>query len=291
MLNTLKNADFDLLVPAYALNLVMLGLMAYRWQILYRISAKAKRPSFGLVLSASFIGVFFNNFLPSTIGGDTYRTMHMSRVFPEEGLAKSLSIIFIDRIIGLLGMALSGLGALFFRSGQMLLPTSYSVAMVFVFISISVCLVLSISSNFQAIILYILSKCFGSKGLTIQGKLKRFFGHLNVYESRKGLLGVALFISILLRLIWFYGCYIVALSLQLQIPLIAFFIAIPLIELIRMIPITFQGIGVRESLFILFFDYYGVSSSDAVLLAIVIYFLLNINGVLGGFLYLFRKSN
>jgi len=54
-----------------------------------------------------------------------------------------------------------------------------------------------------------------------------------------------------------------------------------------MIPLTFQGIGVREGLFVLFFGYYGVSSSDAVLMAVIIYALLNINGLVGGLLYLF----
>ncbi|MBW1635400.1 MAG: flippase-like domain-containing protein [Deltaproteobacteria bacterium] len=287
--HTLKNADLVLLVPAYALNLLMLGLMAYRWQVLYRISAESERPGYGQVVSASFIGVFFNNFLPSTIGGDTYRTLLMSRSFPKDGLVKSLSVVYIDRLVGFLGMALVGLGALFFIGDEEVLPTRYMVAVVFIFLFISISLVLSISSRFQVVVLTFLSKLFRNRGDSILKKLERLFSYLSMYTLRRDLLGTALLLSVLLRLIWFFGCYIVSLSLQLEIPLNAFFIMLPLIELIRMIPLTFQGIGVREGLFVLFFGYYGVCPSDAILLAVIIYLLLNINGLVGGVLYLYSK--
>jgi uncharacterized protein (TIRG00374 family) len=231
--------------------------------------------------------VFFNNFLPSTIGGDVYRTFFMSRTFPGEGLGKSLSVVYIDRLVGLQGMALVGLGALFFTAGENVLPTRFMVAAVVIFVTISASLVMSVSRTVQGIILTLLSRLLTNRGSDYREKLERFFTHLSLYNSRRDLLGTALLFSILLRFIWFYGCYVVALSLHLDVPLIAFFISVPIIELIRMIPLTFQGIGVREGLFVLFFGYYGVSSSDAVLMAVIIYALLNINGLAGGLLYLF----
>ena len=51
-------------------------------------------------------------------------------------------------------------------------------------------------------------------------------------------------------------------------------------------PLTVQGIGVREGLFVLFFGAVGVTSSKATLLAALIYTLLSLNGLVGGAIYL-----
>jgi uncharacterized membrane protein YbhN (UPF0104 family) len=89
-----------------------------------------------------------------------------------------------------------------------------------------------------------------------------------------------------LRFFWFVAGYYVGVSLSLDVPLIMFIIFLPIIEIIRMIPLTIQGIGVREGLFILFFGTVGVTNSDAVLLATLIYLMATVVGVVGGVIYL-----
>ena len=65
------------LLLAYGLNVIMVTLLAFRWWILYDVDEQ--RPAYRYLLKVSFVGVFFNNLLPGTFGGDIYRTLHMAR--------------------------------------------------------------------------------------------------------------------------------------------------------------------------------------------------------------------
>lgn len=291
LIDAIQDVDLRLLAAAYAFNVVMIGLMAYRWQLLYQIHDEAQRPSYRQILSVSFMGVFFNNFLPSTIGGDAYRTVYMSRARPHDGISGSLSIVYVDRVMGLLGMALVGLVALVLSVGQVELPSAVVFWIGLLFAGLTLGLILSLNPRFHNPILRLLSSVLGQRGQQWQIKVRRLFEQLVAFSSRRSLLMKALSLSVILRVIWIVGCYLVGLSLNIDVPFVAFLVAIPLIELIRMIPITVQGIGIREGLFVLFFAYYGVSTPDATLLAVLVYLLLNLNGIVGGFLFIANQRD
>jgi hypothetical protein len=264
--------------------------MAYRWKLFYGIFEKSQQPGFFKILSVSFVGVFFNNFLPSTIGGDAYRTFHMSLMFPEGGMSRALSIVYIDRVVGLLGMGLLGLVSLILGMGEIALPSNITGGIVLLFAGLIIGLVFSITPRFHTFVLSLLAVVLGGRGKEFQRKVALLFTRLAAYCDRFSLLMTALSLSVFLRIVWIYGCYVVALSLGVDVPFSAFLVVVPLIELLRMLPVTFQGIGVREGLFIFFFGYYGVSPSDATLLAIIIYLLLNVNGIVGGILFFCKQK-
>lgn len=288
LIEAIQDVDLRLLAAAYALNVVMIGIMAYRWQLLYD---EVERPGYRQILSVSFMGVFFNNFLPSTIGGDAYRTMYMSRTRPQDGVSGSLSIVYVDRVTGLLGMALVGLVALLLSVGRIELPSGVVYWIGLLFTGLTLGLLLSLNPRFHSQILNLLSSVLGQRGQRWHIKLGHLFEQLAAYSNRRGLLMKALTLSVILRVIWIVGCYLIGLSLNLAVPFMAFLVAVPLIELIRMVPITLQGIGIREGLFVLFFAYYGVSTPDATLLAILVYLLLNLNGIVGGFLFMASRRD
>ena len=87
-----------------ALALVPFGCFASvrRWQSLIR--AQGGDAALPFLVRSLLVGVFFNNFLPSTIGGDAIRALDTARA--GVGRAKAVAIVFVDRFVGLLALML-----------------------------------------------------------------------------------------------------------------------------------------------------------------------------------------
>lgn len=284
IVEALQSMQMGYLFLAYSLNVGVVALMAYRWWLLYTIVDA--HPTYFYLLKVSFVGVFFNNVLPSTIGGDVYRALHMAR--PKDGraqLSRSFATVFLDRLIGLLGLLLIGVLA-FFMQDTVAIPGG---ARLWIPVTLGLFVLaayLSMRRGFYDLVarlFFWLPPRFRSRIVSVIYKIR---DHITLYADHKGLLLRALGVSIAQRAIWLWGCYLVGLSLDLRVSPLAFFAALPVIEVIRLMPLTVQGIGVREGLFVLFFGAAGVTSSKATLLAALIYTLLSLNGLVGGAIYL-----
>src|SRR3954451_11530365 len=96
------------LVMALVLYLAMVLSSAVRWGVLLR--AQHVQLPFGFLTQSFLVATFFNNFLPSNIGGDVIRIADTAPLAGSKTLAAT--VVLIDRGIGLLGLALvSALGA------------------------------------------------------------------------------------------------------------------------------------------------------------------------------------
>ena len=90
------------LVAALALYLAMVLISAWRWGLL--LKAQGLDFSFGRLMSSFLVATFFNNFLPSNIGGDVIRIADTAPAAGSKTLATT--VVLIDRGIGLLGLVL-----------------------------------------------------------------------------------------------------------------------------------------------------------------------------------------
>lgn len=104
--------------------------------------------------------------------------------------------------------------------------------------------------------------------------------------------GAPLFFSFLITLIYQMGCVVtvdilLASSLGLRVPWPSFIFAAAAIRLLRLIPVTVSGIGIREGLYPFFLFYYGVSPEKGVALGILGTALIVILGLSGGLLEIF----
>lgn len=97
-----RSADLRFVLLALVLQLLDTLVSVRRWRLLIR--ARGGEAPFAGLARAYFVGIFFNNLLPSTIGGDTVRVVHTAR--SGVGRARALGIIFADRFLGLLALLL-----------------------------------------------------------------------------------------------------------------------------------------------------------------------------------------
>ncbi|NQT37216.1 MAG: flippase-like domain-containing protein, partial [Planctomycetes bacterium] len=97
---------------------------------------------------------------------------------------------------------------------------------------------------------------------------------------------LAFLISVVYQTVGIVCTYLVGLSLGLNVPLGYYFVSVPIIWLLTMLPIAINGIGVREGGFVLFFTAAGASTADALLLSFLTFAQLLLIGLFGGVLYL-----
>jgi hypothetical protein len=97
LLTTLTTANYGYLLLALALYILAVITNALKWHILLR--AQGIPVPLTAVTSYTFVGFFFNNFLPANIGGDVMRGFELAR-YTERSAEAAVSVI-IDRIIGL----------------------------------------------------------------------------------------------------------------------------------------------------------------------------------------------
>ncbi|MCK4271039.1 flippase-like domain-containing protein, partial [bacterium] len=101
ILLVVRSANVVGLLVALFVYTATIVLISWRWRLLL-VSQQAGVP-FGRLLSLYFIGFFFNNFLPSSIGGDIYRAMGAGQ---ENGRkAVSAASVLVERLLGMLGVS------------------------------------------------------------------------------------------------------------------------------------------------------------------------------------------
>src|SRR6185503_10889429 len=106
-----RKASLGWLAFAQLLYLAMLLASALRWGVLLR--AQHVRLPFSFLTQSFLVATFFNNFLPSNIGGDVIRVADTARAAGSKTLATT--VVLIDRGLGVLGLALMagfGLGTI-----------------------------------------------------------------------------------------------------------------------------------------------------------------------------------
>lgn len=271
----------DLLVLGYVLNLVMVALNTWRWQVLVRpLSAIVSLPR---LASYYFVCMFFNNFMPTSIGGDVVRVLDLSRHTGDRSSA--MASILVERLFGLYVLLPLCLGAFAILRPELPEQRWFLVAeagMAAVFVFGTVALRRRTLRRLEPLLRPVapVLERFDAKR-----KAGRLYDYLDAYKGRKTALVVALVLSLVSRSVWIYSCWVLALSVGIDLRPVHFFLIMPLVEVGRMIPLSLSGIGIREGVMLVLLRLFGVADTPAILLAFLIYGIFVFNGLIGGIVY------
>ena len=97
-------------------------------------------------------------------------------------------------------------------------------------------------------------------------------------------------LSVLIRIVWGLGCYVVAWAMGLPIGLLTLFAFISLVDLVRLMPISVGGLGVREWAVIALFATLGITREQALTFSILAFAPIYLNAIVGGLLYISNAS-
>jgi uncharacterized protein (TIRG00374 family) len=257
-----RSADLVLLAAAVVCYVAMLALATWRWRLLLEtlgVDAPLRR-----LTSSYLVATFFNNFLPSSIGGDIVRVRDGSRL--TGSTAASLAVVGIDRILGF--GALYALAAAAFVLGG---PLERELAGARVVLAGLAALFLTLG--------YVYFRPGTTRGLLAASRLDRVPWVLEQFEAAQGAVHayraslrtvvLALLASLALQAlaVWYY----VSIARALRIPLTvsAAFLMVPLCSLLQAVPISFNGWGLREGLFIVYFAQVGLPRDSALAFSLV----------------------
>ena len=275
----IREATFGLLLIAISLHLMGFAIGAFRWRLLLR--SRGSDASIRFLIESYIVGMFFNNFLPSTIGGDVYRTYDSWRL--GQSKSSALAVVFVDRFLGLMTLVLFALLALF-SANELTQSIPYLSLWLGLGLSgmVAVVWLLFFPPHWLPTFIANLKLPFGDK---IRGILEAFLA----FRGQRSVLVKALLLSALLQVNVIVHYYLIALALSLPVPFVSFFLIIPLATVITMLPISVNGIGVRENVYIFFFAPFAVSRPEAVAFAWIAYGMVVLQGLLGGILYALRR--
>jgi hypothetical protein len=262
LVRRVRTGDLLLVSAAVTLYLLMLGLATWRWRVLLQAQGF---PAPLRHLSASYlVASFFNNFLPSNIGGDVIRVRDSSRY--TGSTATSLAVVAIDRVLGF--GALYALAAIAFLLGGEGVRGLIGARPV----------ILGLGVVFAGLTYVFFrpgttGRLIAAVGLDRVGWLQRQFEVVQTavrgYRERVGSVALAFAASLMLQALLVLYFYFVAQALRIPLRVDIAFMVVPLCTLVQAIPISFNGWGLRESVFILYFGQVGLSRDSALAVSLV----------------------
>ncbi|MBI3779691.1 MAG: flippase-like domain-containing protein [candidate division NC10 bacterium] len=257
-------------------------LSSLRWQCLLR--AEAINLSIWRLTLLYFEGMFFNLMLPTLIGGDIVRGYQVFRLTHRH--EASLASILVERLSGYVAMIMIACVALilaypFLRDPVVVWLTAASAAGL---IGIIAGL---LSDQLQSLVFRLLN----SVGLArFHETLHRLYEAIQRYWGHKRALLQAVGLSLVLQSLGIIIFYLISRSLNLLVPLRYFFLFLPLISVVSMLPISVAGIGVREASSIYFFAKVGLDSASALSLSLLWFAVTALCSGLGGIVFLIGHS-
>jgi len=230
-------------LPAFLLHFVGMGLMSLRWKIL--LSAQGVVAGYGELYSINLMAAFFNNFLPSTIGGDMVKALESKRIVGDH--TRSVMVIIIERLTGLFGLAFIALTAFMIKGVQTEGGESSNPILFAVIITITILILILLSHpGISAWIIKIFSRFLPGKILTI---LDRGASALTIYYDYPRQLVTAILISILFQFNMVVYYYFISRALGMDPGFIDFMSKAPMLIFLLMTVPSVNGIGVRTAVF------------------------------------------
>ncbi len=278
VLRAAAQANLTWIALAIALVLLDRSLMALRWIDLLSALTPGSRPPFGVVLRIFFVSSFVSNFVPS-VAADMYRAYALAR--HDVHLAESTASVLMDRVLGVLSMALVGAAALPFATDIVDargLIAGLALAFGGCLVAASVVFSESAAGLVQRVGRLVPIGAVQRVSVSLTEAVRRYAHH------HPALLRV-LVMSILVQIARILQAWCLGRALGIELPLATYFAFLPVIMLVMQIPITINGFGTTQIAFERLFVPAGVAAAPTFALSVLFLALGIIGSLPGGVLY------
>jgi uncharacterized membrane protein YbhN (UPF0104 family) len=254
--------------PAYFASAVALYLggqvmCAYRWRLLAAILKV--HGSFSEFVAYTFVGMFTNLFVPGLLAGDAARSIYLGR--PRNRIGEAVASVVADRAVGLLGLFwLAAFAAIFLNYAP--LPSSVITPTILVG---ALALGGYLASPLLARLIHLMPR-----------PIRRAGGIVAPYLHHPTTLLIPIALSIALQITLAVAQYLLAAGLGLGAPLSLFILCVPIANVFASLPLTLNGLGIRESAYLVLFGTAGMGKDDAIALGLLLFAVMMVSGLTGG---------
>ena len=283
--SSVRSASLPWLVVALSLYLLQMLVATWRWGVL--LVPQGVDLGHPRLLSSYLVATFFNNFLPSNIGGDVIRIRDTAR--PAKSRTLAATVVLFDRGIGLMGLVLvaaMGATAAAGAGGARAIPVlpSWLWAGFLLATLISAPMVLA-----PAGVGRLLQPLTVFHPEWVGGRITRITDALARFRERPWALISAFGGAVLVQalLVLFYAA--VARSLDIPISIWHLAVIVPVSFVIQMVPVSVNGFGVREATFSFYFSRLGLPLESAMALSLGSTALVMLFSLSGAAVYVARR--
>jgi uncharacterized protein (TIRG00374 family) len=231
------------------------------------------------------MGNFFNQFLPSSIGGDVVRIYYLAKE-KEVPMATTFVVSVMERSGGLGALLFIGLLGTWAKNLSV-----QEVPLLYVYGILMLIYVLVNLAWFNRRLHRLVSKGLRRFHLSHQdAKLETVYSGLHRLSRNARAIISVLALSILIQSMAVLIVWISSRALGLQISFSTFLVFVPLIILSVMVPLTINGFGLREGLYLLFFSQAGLQEETAVAMSLVNTLVIMTAALPGGILYALKRE-
>lgn len=247
----------------------------FRWSLIMKTLGAPSATVF--YFKTYLTGLMFNQVLPSSIGGDGYRMIEVTKL----GINKRLAItsVLADRIVGFSGLIIMSVCAL---------PVTHTLLPHNLFLLVTI---LILGCSIAVISVY----CVRYIHINFCKHYLRWFYDLSAtfatsFSSTHDII-LKLILSIVTNTTNAVSFYFIALALGIPCQAIDFIIIIPLVSLIMMLPISMAGWGVREGAMVYFGALIGINHPAALAISLLNGLILITNSTPGFYFYFIKRDS
>ena len=251
----LLNAHKGYSIFAFGMLLLQTVVANFRWKnVLFHLNIIA---SFKEILQIIWIGLFFNQILPSSIGGDALRSYYLYKRGYTVG--HSMLSVLIDRMIGLIALVMFVLATLLLTIDLVNEPIArWGIFMIAISSIIAIILVLSIDRYTQNLLHWKIIR-----GLCAVARESRNM----LFSVSPGIKLIAL--SLMIHTLTIIAIILLSIGIGLDLNWLGIIIIIPLTLLIMTAPVSIAGWGIREGVMVIGLGYLGVAPESALALSLL----------------------
>jgi uncharacterized membrane protein YbhN (UPF0104 family) len=273
-----------------ALLLFFVNVLAATWRWHLLLSAQSVEVRRASLLQSFLVANFFNNFLPSNIGGDVIRISDTAK--PARSKTLATTVVLVDRGLGLLGLVLvAALGSTLAGSTHHpigpIWPAWFWAG--FVLAAIATAPAVLAPSGFGRLL----------QPLTVfhpewvGGRIDMITTVLGRFRERPaalaGCFGGAVFVQATIVVFYFVVAY--ALRLKPAVSLWDLTVVVPVSLVVQMLPVSISGFGVREAIFSFYFTRIGQPIESALLVSLVGQTLIMLFSLTGAAVFISRQAS
>jgi len=268
------------IVLALLTTMISVLFMTRRWQVL--LGGYHYKVPFARLTGFYLIGMFFNNFLPTSIGGDVVRIYKI--VDETDDRTVGFASVIIERMLGIAATLLLAIFALFFISQEFhsrrLLYTSITL-----FLAIITFFFILIRNRPFKLLLRLFDKF---SFFSIGEKLNKLFEAIHFFRTRRRILLFVLGYSLLSQVSIVFMNYFLLRAFNLNVELSFLFVVVPVTFLLTILP-SINGVGVRDLGFVSLLTRVGISDAAALSLSFMNLILPLLISVAGAVLFITQK--
>jgi uncharacterized protein (TIRG00374 family) len=277
----LRNVDLFWVALALLAHATLLIISGWRWRRL--LLTQDVHASVMALTGSCLVATFFNNFLPSNIGGDVVRIADTAPLTGSRTVATA--VVLLDRALGLI--ALVGVAA----AGSLLLRESNLPGVEYLWLILGAGVAGALAVLWRPrLIPRLLRPLRRFREEWVEHRLDRLGTMLERVAGRRRALVEAFAGAIAVQLLVVCFYLAVAYGIRIDLPFRDAMVIVPISLVIQLAPVSFNGLGVREAVFSYFFARFGHGADAGLALSLVGAALILAASLPGGLLFLTRRG-